>query len=126
MKTPFQRAQESWEASWVNGPADDPMESFAESLPDTLSDLHDELASVRASGPDEDTPPRLYTQLQSNHEAAIEILEDAIKEREKEVRTAFENLPLYQLFAFSTSDPLEQEILDEVKAEFLEAADEDE
>jgi hypothetical protein len=131
MKTPFQRAQESYEASWVNGPPENPVDSYIESLSEkTLSELEDEKASLLYQEPecDEDCP-RPTRHLRAAHaswKSACEALEYEIEEREKAVRAAFENLPLHQLLSFSTSCPMEQEILDEVKAEFLEAADEDE
>jgi len=131
MKTPFQRAQESYEASWVNGPPENPVDSYLESLGEkSLSELQDEKSLLLYQEPecDEDCPrpTRYLREAHASWKSALEGLEYEIEERQAQVRAAFENLPLHQLLAFSTSDPLEQEILDEVKAEFLESADEDE
>lgn len=125
MKTPFQRAQESWEQSWVNGPPESPVDSYIESLADkSLSELQDEKATLVLQEPecDEDTPhpTRRLRAAWNQWQTAMEALDDEIASREDAVTQAFQALPLHHLLTFSTSCPLEQEILDEVRAERLE------
>lgn len=121
MRTPFEIAQASYEASFTSGPPESPVASYIEELAEkSLSELHDERATLACQEPDDEMPSRLYRTAYANWRSASAALDYEIEEREKAVRTAFSNLPLHQLFTFSTSDPLEQEILDEVKAEYLD------
>jgi hypothetical protein len=127
MKSSFSRAQESWEQSWINGPEESPTDSYIESLADkSLSELEDEKATLAYQEPDDEMPSHIYRAAHAAWKSAWEALDYEIEERQKAVRIAFENLPLHRLFSFSTTCPLEQEILDEVKEEFSSSIDEDE